>query len=48
MHYSEWLGKLYTIETEKGEVYFPERPEFVKKIDVDAGIFIKPIPGFFD
>ena len=41
-------GKLYEIKTEKGTVYFPERPEFVKKIDVEKGVFIKPIPGFFD
>jgi len=42
-------GKLYEIKTENGsKVYLPERPEFVKKIDADEGIFIKPIPGFFD
>ena len=41
-------GKLYGIKTDTGMVYLPERPEFVKKIDVDAGIFVKPIPGFFD
>ena len=41
-------GKLYGIRTENGMVYMPERPEFVKKIDVDEGIFVKPIPGFFD
>ena len=41
-------GKLYGIKTDTGMVYFPERPEFVKQIDVEKGIFIKPIPGFFD
>ena len=41
-------GKLYSVKTEKGEVLIPDHPEFVKKIDTDAGIFIKPIPGFFD
>jgi 16S rRNA processing protein RimM len=41
-------GKLYTIKTEKGDVLFPEHPEFVKKIDVESGIYIKVIPGFFD
>ncbi len=41
-------GKLYAIKTDTGTVYLPERPEFVKKIDVDTGIFVKPIPGFFD
>ena len=43
-----YKGKLYGIRTENGMVYMPERPEFVKKIDVDEGIFVKPIPGFFD
>ena len=41
-------GKLYGIKTDTGMVYLPERPEFVKKIDVEAGVFVKPIPGFFD
>ena len=41
-------GKLYAIKTDTGIVYLPERPEFVKKIDVDEGVFIKPIPGFLD
>ena len=41
-------GRLYAIKTDTGTVYLPERAEFVKKIDVDKGIFIKPIPGFFD
>lgn len=41
-------GKLYGIKTGTGMTYLPERPEFVKKIDIDEGIFVKPIPGFFD
>ena len=41
-------GKLYTVKTESGEVLIPDRPEFIKKIDTDAGVFITPIPGFFD
>ncbi|MBQ7333719.1 MAG: 16S rRNA processing protein RimM [Clostridia bacterium] len=41
-------GKLYEIKTDTGTVYLPERPEFVKKIDIEKGIFVKPIPGFFD
>ena len=41
-------GKLYEIKTDTGTVYLPERPEFVKKIDIEKGIFVKPIPGFID
>ena len=39
---------LYTIQTEKGDVLFPAIPEFVKEVDTDTGIFVCPIPGFFD
>lgn len=41
-------GKLYTVKTERGDVLFPEHPEFVKKIDVESGVYVKVIPGFFD
>jgi 16S rRNA processing protein RimM len=30
------------------EAMIPAVPEFVKKIDIDSGIFIKPIEGFFE
>ena len=40
-------GKLYTIETKTGDVIFPGIPEFVKEIDVERGVFIRTIPGFF-
>ncbi len=39
---------LYTIKTERGDVLYPAIPEFVKEVDVDRGIFICPISGFFD
>lgn len=40
---------IYTIKTVRGgEVLFPAVPEFVKEIDGERGIFIRPIPGFFD
>ena len=41
-------GLLYTIKTEKGDVYFPSNPEFVKEIDAERGMLIHTIPGFFD
>ena len=40
-------GKLYTVSTDGGDVLIPGVPEFVKEIDTDRGVFIKPIPGFF-
>ena len=41
-------GLLYTIETESGDVYFPSVPEFIKEIDPERGMLIRPIAGFFD
>ena len=41
-------SKIYTIETKDGEVLFPAVSEFVKEIDENRGVFIRPIPGFFD
>ena len=41
-------GQMYTIETPAGEVLFPAVKEFVKEIRPDEGIFIRPIPGFFE
>ena len=41
-------SRLYSVSTEGGEVLIPDVPEFIKKIDTDTGIFIKPIPGFFE
>ena len=41
-------SRLYVIETEKGEVLMPDVKEFIKEIDTERGLFVKPIPGFFD
>ena len=41
-------GQLYEISTENGTVLLPVVPEFVKEVDLEKGIFITPIPGFFD
>ena len=41
-------GLLYTIDTPNGEVYYPSGKEFIKEIDEEKGMFITPIPGFFD
>lgn len=39
---------LYVIETEGGEVLLPAVPEFIKEIDIERGMTVSPIPGFFD
>ena len=39
--------KLYTVKTESGDVILPGINEFVKEIDTERGVFIRPIPGFF-
>ena len=41
-------GLLYTVKTAKGDVYYPSGKEFIKEIDEEKGMFITPIPGFFD
>lgn len=41
-------SRIYTIATDTGEVLIPDVPEFVKEVDTDRGVFIRPIPGFFD
>lgn len=40
---------IYEIETPSGAtVLFPAVPEFLDRADPDEGIFIRPIPGFFE
>ncbi len=41
-------SQLYTVKTENGDVLLPAVREFVKEIDEEKGVFITPIPGFFD
>jgi 16S rRNA processing protein RimM len=42
-------GRLYVIKTETGrEVLIPDVPVFIKKIDLNSGVMISPIPGFFE
>ncbi len=40
-------AKLYTVKCEEGDVILPAIPEFIKEIDAERGIFVRPIPGFF-
>ncbi|MBE6655528.1 MAG: 16S rRNA processing protein RimM [Ruminococcaceae bacterium] len=42
-------SEMYTVRTPDGkELLFPAIAEFVVKVDVDAGVYIRPIPGFFE
>lgn len=40
--------QIYTVKTASGEVLFPAVKEFLEEIDTERGIFIRPIPGFFE
>ncbi len=42
-------SRLFVIQTDDGgEVLLPDIKEFVKEISVERGVFITPIPGFFE
>ena len=42
------IHDIYTVKTDKGEVLIPAVKEFVKRISLEEGIFVKPIEGMFD
>lgn len=39
---------IYTVKAPKGPVLFPAVKEFLVRVDLEEGIFIRPIPGFFE
>ncbi len=39
---------IYEIKTEGETVLFPAVKEFVAEIDLEKGVFVRPIPGMFD
>lgn len=39
---------IYTVKTQEGERMIPAVPEFIIEIDLERGIFVKPIEGMFD
>ena len=39
---------MYLIETKAGDVLFPAVEEFVVRVDLEEGVFLRPIPGFFE
>ncbi|MCQ2413851.1 MAG: ribosome maturation factor RimM [Clostridia bacterium] len=40
--------RLLTVKTPSGDVILPLVPAFVAEVDTDRGVFVTPIPGFFD
>ena len=41
-------ASLLVVDTGRGEVLLPDVPAFVQRKDPETGIYITPIPGFFD
>jgi 16S rRNA processing protein RimM len=39
---------IYTVKTNDGERMIPAVPEFIIEIDIDRGIFVRPIEGMFN
>jgi 16S rRNA processing protein RimM len=39
---------IYTVRTERGEAMIPAVPEFIIRIDIETGVFVRPIEGMFD
>ena len=39
---------LISVDTGKGEVLLPDIPQFIVRKDAEGGIFVRPIPGFFE
>lgn len=42
------IHDIYSVETAKGEVLVPAVSEFVKRISLEEGIFVKAIEGMFE
>ena len=38
---------LYVVQTANGEVMIPAVPEFIEKVDIEKGVFVRPIDGMF-
>ncbi len=39
---------IYTVRTESGDRMIPAVPEFIIRIDLENGIYVRPIEGMFD
>ncbi len=44
-----YASDMYDIKSPSGRhILFPAVPEFLDRVDTEVGIFIRPIPGFFE
>lgn len=41
-------GKMFTVQTPRGDVLLPDVPAFVRRVDPQEGIFVHVIPGLFE
>ncbi len=41
-------SRIFEIQTPTGTVFMPDVKAFVDHIDTESGIYVRPIPGFFD
>ena len=39
---------IYVVHTENGETMIPAVPEFIDRVEIEKGIFVRPIAGMFD
>ena len=39
---------IYVVQTPSGERMIPAVKEFIDKVDIEKGVFVRPIPGMFD
>ncbi len=39
---------IYVVKTENGERMIPAVDEFIDRIDIETGVFVRPIPGMLD
>lgn len=39
---------IYVVDTPSGEVMIPAVDEFIDRVEVGKGVFVRPIPGMFD
>ena len=39
---------VYTVKTQNGEFMIPAVDEFIKRVDINEGVYIKVIPGLIE
>ena len=46
--FNSGASDIYTVTKDGKEYFFPAAAEFIDRIDIENGVFIRPIPGMFD